>query len=1136
MTTSERHRLTASALDPAHSVVVEACAGSGKTWLLVSRIVRLLLAGVPPGEILAITFTRQAAQEMQDRLHQWLRALAVESDERSRQFLSSRALPPDAIESALAQGRALYQQVLNAQPALTITTFHSWFLQVLRKAPMEAGAMGNLALVERTSALVEESWSLFMEDCRRDPGSRAAQAVDFLFTRYGLYGTRPLLASFLEHRGDWWAYAGNAPDAVERALAQQASLLAPAGAGAAERLFGDERFLADVRELMDCFARNIAVEMAAAGELASALDEHRFEDALSALAQGLLTEKLQPRSKRPSNAQAQRLGAAGEARYLQLCAALGARVLAAMQDRADEASYRANEAGLAAGAALLARYQQLKQDRQVLDFTDVEWLAYELLVRRQHAVTMHFKLDSRYRHILLDEFQDTNPLQWLAFEAWFAAALQADRAPGIFMVGDPKQAIFRFRRADARLFEAARDWLRSTQEAAVHTLDESRRCAQPVLDVVNRAFGAELSYRPFADHHAHDSGRPGRVEVLPLARSEESIDAAASASLRDPLQGPRVVEEDTRREREAELLVSRLAEILGRWWIVDEGLGVRTRPVRYGDIMMLVRRRTHLQIYERALRHAGMPFVTSRQGGLLDTLEAEDLMALLEFLVSPFDDLKLAHALRTPLFDLSDEDLLRVAEAAGASWWQRLDPLATAAASPAIVRARALLERWLDFADRLPVHDVLDRIYFEGDVLRRYQAAVPAAMRPAVRANLDAFIQRALEVDSGRYPSLPRFLAELRDMRRAPAEEAPDEGEVATHGDAIRIMTIHGAKGLEAPIVWLLDATASAPTERGFDALVQWEPGEPAPASFSLRTRARELSRAQRALLESEARHDQREELNLLYVAMTRARQALFVSGCDSRSWAASWYGRVRSAVVAASGCDAPPARPVHHGQDLDRPDLEEGPAVAAAVAKRLEGGAEDQGQASAARPKGALQLALDFSSPAAKPVAALAGIGRRSERLGSAAMRYGTAFHMLMQHARAGARFEPGEWASRLGLPLGEVTPLCRQASALLADPSLARFFEPDRYQRALNEWPLVTAAGVLRVDRLVEFAAQVWVLDYKAGGWSAVAGTALEQDYREQVAGYCNAVQCVFPSKEVRGLLLFADGSRLEIGDAQP
>src|SRR5690606_26595343 len=188
-------------------------------------------------------------------------------------------------------------------------------------------------------------------------------------------------------------------------------------------------------------------------------------------------------------------------------------------------------------------------------------------------------------------------------------------------------------------------------------------------------------------------------------------------------------------EREAELLVARLADIVGGWWIADDQAPMGARPARYGDIMILVRRRTHLQIYERALRHAGIPFVTSRQGGLLDTLEAADLMALLDFLVSPFDDLKLAHALRSPIFACSDEDLVRLAQRRGESWWQRLQALSSDEAGMRLARARELLGRWLEWADRLPVHDVLDRIYFEGDVMRRYQRAVPPPMRAAVAAN-----------------------------------------------------------------------------------------------------------------------------------------------------------------------------------------------------------------------------------------------------------------------------------------------------------------------------------------------------------------------------------------------------------------
>jgi ATP-dependent helicase/nuclease subunit A len=1099
----------ASALDPGRSVAVEACAGSGKTWLLVSRIVRLLLAGAEPSEILAITFTRQAAQEMAERLHEWLRLLATGSDDAVREFLASRALPAEEIEALLAPSRALYERVLVAQPPLTISTFHSWFLQLLRSAPLEAAAIGNVSLIERTSSLLIEAWALFEEECRRQPESPAARALDSLFERYGLLFTRKLLQRFVQHRAEWWAYAGRDAKATGRALARLAAGLAhPPGTDVVAALLSEAAFGADVREFAALAARNTEGDKTFALAIAAALDARTPDRAFECLRQTLLRNDGDPKSRKPSRAQASRLGVEGEARYLSLGERLSARLVDAIEASGDQASFRANEAGLTAGSALLAHYQKIKQERQLVDFADVEWLAYELLVREEHAVTMHFKLDSRYRHILLDEFQDTNPLQWLALEAWFQAAAQAQSTPRVFLVGDPKQAIFRFRRADARLFDAAREWLRREHGATVHVRDESRRCAQSVLDVVNRLFERESAFAAFVTHVAHHRGLAGRVEVLPLAANSAAAAIVAEPGLRDPLRSPRQVEEDTRREAEAQQLVRRLAGVVGTWRIADGSDPERTRVVRYGDVMILVRRRTHLQIYERALRHAGMPFVTSRQGGLLETLEAADLMALLEFLVSPFDDLKLAHALRSPIFGCSDEDLIRIAEAGAGPWWERLSAMAEEALDARLNRARRLLARWLECADRLPVHDTLDRIYFEGEVIARYERSVAEPMRKAVRANLNAFIQRALDVDSGRYPSLPRFLAQLRDMLKAPAEEAPDEGDVACGADAIRIMTVHGAKGLEAPVVWLLDTAAVRPPERGFDVLAQWEPAQAAPAAFSLVTRSAERSRAQRRQLSDEARYAEREELNLLYVAMTRARQVLFVSGCEARGAAGSWYARLRAAVVAAAGCADVPDLPVYHGSDL--------PAGSATAASEV------------ATP-------TQTMPPAEWP---LAPVGRRREALASAGQRYGMAFHRIMQQATGGMRNgAAAELASRLGMPLAQFEPMWAQAQRLMAQPELARFFDARCYLRALDEWPVVTATGELRrVDRLIEFDTEVWVLDYKTGSLAAVADTAFETEYREQVEDYCAALRPIFPAKRLFGLVLFADGSRLAVTAPAP
>jgi len=176
-------KLNRAALDPGHSVVIEACAGSGKTWLLVSRIVRLLLAGAKPSEILAITFTRKAAQEMQSRLHEWLHLLATEDDATVAQFLREREVAEDEIASLLPAARGLLESFLTEQPGITLNTFHGWFLHLLKRAPLASGAASGASLVDQTSALLDEAWQVFAEDLQGNPKSPTARALDWLFEK-----------------------------------------------------------------------------------------------------------------------------------------------------------------------------------------------------------------------------------------------------------------------------------------------------------------------------------------------------------------------------------------------------------------------------------------------------------------------------------------------------------------------------------------------------------------------------------------------------------------------------------------------------------------------------------------------------------------------------------------------------------------------------------------------------------------------------------------------------------------------------------------------------------------------------------------------------------------------------------------
>ncbi len=1094
------------ALDPQRSVVVEACAGSGKTWLLVSRIVRLLLAGAQPADILAITFTRKAAQEMAVRLREWLYLLAIAPDDEVRQFLREREVPPAQAEALLPRARALYEEFLTAQPPITITTFHSWFMQLLRCAPLDAGVTGDSALVEQTATLISDAWQRYANELARAPEGAAAQALDELFSRIGLDNTRTLLRNFMQRRAEWWAATTHAPAAA--AVAAQLERLRTAfgvdpHSDLCQGLLGDAAFLSQAHDYEGFLSQGTATEQNAAVALVGAWEGATQRACFNAICKVLLTDKNAPRSKKPSQAQRQRLGAPGEARYLQLHQQLSTRVIGVMDALRDAEAYAFNVAALTCGAALLDAYQALKHERQVLDYGDIEWRAYQLLAADDHAAYLQTKLDARYRHILLDEFQDTNPLQWLTLKAWFAAAAESASTPTVFLVGDPKQSIYRFRRAESRLFAHAADDLEALFGAVRLAQDESRRCAQPVIDLVNAVFGAPgINFQGYAVHTTHYADKPGRIEVLPLAMNDAQPVAQDVGILRNPLQLPLLVEEDLRRAREADALVAGIARMVGAWQVADDPAGTHRRPARYADVLVLVRRRTHLAVYERALRHAGIPYITSRLGGLLDTLEACDITALLEFLIAPFSNLKLAHVLRSPVFGCSDDDLIALAQAGAGSWWERLCALAVARpCSETLCRAHALLTHWLGTVGALPVHDQLDRIYFEADILRRYAAAVAPAARGAVLANLQAYIQRALESDAGRYPSLPRFINEINQLRLSPAQEAPDEGVIGDSADAVRILTVHGAKGLEAPIVWMLDTTATQPA-RGYDALIDWPPDAPAPVHFSLWSKKDELSRAQSL---QHAREDEiaaREDLNLLYVAATRAKQALIVSGAQNSGSAQSWYSRLRAAVAQLAGVDDDPARVLEYGAVLTAPV------------------------------SGSISAVADEAAPPADPrLTRPMPTGRRVAAPGGAGLRYGTQFHLVMERLTCARAADAAALRRELAVPDEVFDVLWRDAQRVLETPAYQRYFDATAYASAMNEVSMVVHSGdTLRIDRLVAFEDEVCVLDYKTGALATVEAGLLAE-YRAQVGAYCTQVGRAFPAKRVHGLIIFAAGGSVSV-----
>ncbi|KAF7599655.1 MAG: ATP-dependent exodnase subunit beta [Candidatus Dactylopiibacterium carminicum] len=1070
------------ALDPANSVAVEACAGSGKTWLLTARLLRLLLAGVRPGEILAITYTRKAAREIEARLRSLLAELAGVPREQALSMLVERGLTPLEAEQQLPRARSLFETVLRAEPAATITTFHGWFARLLSGAPLESGLAGR-NLEEAGRRLFDEAWDALAEDCARDPQGALASALLDLYQQAGASNTRALLRAFCERRAEWelWCKQFADLDAAVGALSEALG----AGCDPLQPLHGAER-LAELEEFARLLGQNTVSDQAQGNELAQAVLDARQqgigEDWLRRIASVFLTAQQAPRARKPSAAQAKRLGDGGENRLLALHSAWSTRLIDCLGALQDCRNARFNAQALRLGDVLLARLDALKRAQRVMDFADLEAEIDQLLAQEGSAAWLQARLDARYRHILLDEFQDTNPLQWRILRGWLDAYQDAGMSPpGIFLVGDPKQSIYRFRRAEPRLFTAAAGHFEQTFGAVRISNAHTFRNAQGIVDLMNAVFEGVPG---FERQTAERVDWPSRVELLPLVAAQEDAAEVAIEGMRQPLTEPRHDPEDLRRAEEAAQLASRIRQMVGCWRIRD---AKGDRPARFSDILILTRRKTQLSIYEGALRAAGIPFVSPGQGGLLDTLEAQDLLAVLRFLADPGNALALAHALRSPAFAVTDEDLLALS-AAGRDWWPALRSLAAAGTNPRLVRAGALLEAWLEVSAHLPAHDLIDRIFHESDWFARTRAVLPAVLWPGVQANLEALLALALDVDGGRYPSLTRLVDKLSRLSQA-EDEAPDEGLIAAGTEAaggrVRVMTIHAAKGLEAPIVWLIDAHAPARRADGYTVLLDWPAGQGLPGHFSVLGRSSEIGPLRGPLLEAEAKAAEREELNLLYVAISRAEQVFIASGI---------------APARATGATTHWSRLAAGLERLD-------------VAAGIQGGLPEQERAAA----DAVPVPSILEKRSSVPrIGSLRG-GSPVSAESNAGIDFGAAMHAWLE-------------AHHAGWPLPEVAAEVRQtAEKLLARPTLQRFFDPGSHLRAGNETALLDAKGQLRrIDRWVEFDDAVWVLDYKSG---QMGDASLMQAYREQLADYVAAMRAVFPHKPLKAMLIFTDGGECPV-----
>ncbi|MFM9942813.1 MAG: double-strand break repair helicase AddA [Hyphomicrobiaceae bacterium] len=1145
------------AADPAASAWVAANAGTGKTHVLTTRVLRLLVAGTKPERILCLTYTKAAATEMSqrvfDRLAKWV-TLDEAGIARELRDLNSR--PPTADE--VGRARDLFTVAIETPGGLKVQTIHAFCERLLQRFPLEAGIPPKFAILDDETglALRTEAIEDVLNEASRENSGALGQALSTVIAWAVDDGFDALLADALGKR-DWLEAAarlGSTED-DERAGAEQLYRQAM-GLSAQADLATTEAALAGC--LSDAELAHVATALAGGGKtdakFAAAFTAARAtadrRGRIEALKSVFLKADDEPRQSMASKAVK-----TAQPDVDALLSRKQAVFATHYEERGKLTVLAANMALLRLAVAVLQRYGELKQRRAALDFDDLIRRTANLLSLSAQAQWVLYKLDGGLDHILVDEAQDTSPAQWRIVEALAAEFFTGDGTQDagtrtLFAVGDEKQSIYGFQGAAPKKFAEMGTRFEQMAQAAGQAwrrvpLTLSFRTTVPVLAAVDRVFAdAALAAQVSASgeviqHAANRIGAAGHVEIWPT----EQPDDVEEADVWSPLAESAVASPVVR-------LAERIAGTIERWLAQGEMLKSENRPVRAGDILILVRRRRPFaEAMVAALKARQIPVAGADRIRLAEQTAMQDLMALADFLLLPEDDLALATVLKSPLFDLDDDDLMAIAPARPGALWSAL--IRAVDKGPRFAAAVVLLKRWRSRSDLLPPFEffveILDRDGMRARLLSRLgaEAADP----------IDEFLRLALTYDEGAPPSLEGFIAALRASNR----EIKRDME---HGrDEVRVMTVHGAKGLEAPIVFLPDTcTTSSGARPGGLLMLEGLPRQidvPAPMLWPVKgSKALDIVKVAR---EETKERDAAERNRLLYVALTRPRDRLYVAGFEGTKGREKgcWYdliaqglegllqvthdaeGReVRSLVSPQS---APAETPRGSGRTIieavplpdwaTRPAPREAGLVVPLAPSRLAPLESDEEGDPVERPKVAATQRTD--EPAPLPPAAQAD-GQRFLR--------GTITHALLQHLPGR---DPGTWAAaaeRFVAARGaELNPKSRasivaETLAVLNDTAFAPIFGPGSRAEVPIVAELAPPQGqgqILRVtgqiDRLVVLDTHVLIVDFKTNRPPPAEAEAVAEAYLLQLAAYRLAVAQIFPGKAVKSALLWTDGPRL-------
>lgn len=1108
----------AQATDPNHSYFVSANAGSGKTRILVNRVARLLLAGAKPETIVCLTYTKTAASEMQNRLFTMLGEWSILPDEALHQALQT-VIGKEINTIAPGTARQLFAQALETPDGLKIKTIHAFCEQIIARFPMEAGTMPGFELLDATeqTVLFTRLIHTLFAKLRHAPETTLAQATQRLITNLSKEHFTTLCRWAIENRPlirQWHANGDTAP------LAKKLGLMT---SKTSQDILTQAWQDTDKASLQDCIKAltnsQKQTDVNAYQQLQKALAHPDPVQAFGYYSQCFFTKSLQPRKNRlTQNAPKKAHNILNDTELTRIHSTLE-------QSRAAQC-LSLSQAIYTLCLHLVEDYQQLKRQLNRLDFEDLIDMTLRLLTQSGNADWIRYKLDAGIHHILIDEAQDTSPSQWQIIDAIKSAFIETEptsyTAKTFFAVGDEKQSIFSFQGAQPNVFiHKTRQHLQDHQDKRIH-MSMSFRTAPDILKVIDAVFITQKGYQrsfhaeahaPASDILPHTAFRQdsGRVELWPLARHPKTHTDEIPARF-DMNDGSN----PNARERLAQAIATRMKTWLDRQEPIYDRKHECTRPMCPGDILILVRQRGpqggFFDALIRNIKTAGIPVAGADRLVVGESILVKDLLSLARFVLLPSDDLSLAEVLKSPLFNFDETELFNLAYARQGDLWEALQQATTSQATIACTQLTRMIQQAHHLAPYEFFTYVLTRLTPQGHSLRYH---FMKRLGSDIEDICEVFLNQALAHQQHGPSSLQHFVHSFehntQELKREPDRQ---------HNE-VRIMTVHGAKGLEAPLVILPD-TSRKPTQKRNIPIPIKEGG------LAFAPNKESAPEQLQPDIDTHEKAAMQEYRRLLYVAMTRAESRLIICGfqtgqAQSLYQKESWYAEITDAMRALKT------------QEIETP-FGKGEAYGALPAAIS--GHEKAPAKSATLPdwtrtpletdhRVKTHTASSILQPHASEISLIAGKVPEID-----AVLRGNILHKLLQilpdlpiHKRR-SKAESFVHAHKHLTPQ-TATDLINEVLNLLNSPKYACFFTVD--SRA--EVPIAGYSRHLhaktrfhgQIDRLCLFDDHIYIIDYKSDRHPPNTPEAINPAYIAQMAVYRALVQEIYPHKPVYGALLW-------------